>query len=206
MANTWGKEACMNKNWVLAIFIIFLLIIVTILGIYTYQTVYNTKDSNKKQQEQLASMVNLENDILSNSITTSNEEEKISPDAILVQKEYFTGCDHLIRNEQTIPTDKINFTEEELQIAYPSWTIEEFSNDEVVLYREKEGFCGEHYLVQENNGILSIYTIDENGDRTWKEDTDIQTMYLTPEDLERVTNGIEAVGNEELHSTLEDFE
>ena len=39
-----------------------------------------------------------------------------------------------------------------------------------------------------------------------KEDTEIQTRYLTDVDLEKVKTGIEAIGNTELNSVLEDFE
>ena len=63
-----------------------------------------------------------------------------------------------------------------------------------------------HYVVREHGEVLGIYTTDETGEETWKEDTDIATRYLTEEDLIKVQEGIKAIGDDQLHSVLEDFE
>ena len=97
-------------------------------------------------------------------------------------------------------------TEEQVKEQYPDWTLESFSNNQIIVSQEKDGYCGEHYVIRENDGVLAIYTLDENGNETWKEDTEISTMYLTEEDLKILNKGIEAIGDDQLHTVLEDFE
>ena len=93
-----------------------------------------------------------------------------------------------------------------MQKQYPDWKIEKFSSNEVVLYKEKNGYCDEHYVIREHNGVLAIYTLDENGKETWKQDTEIVTMYLPEVDLSRIKEGIKVTGTTNLRSILEDYE
>ena len=165
----------MRKGWIIAL-AIFLLIISVALGISVYNK-NKTDNTNIVDNKKLAE----ENEI-NNVVPTAVVEEKVSPNAKVIQKQYFTGCDHLLKETKDIPENLVNKNKEE------------------------SGFCNQHYLIKEHNGVLGIYTIDENGKITLKEDTEIQTMYLPEADLEKVKQGIEAVGNMELNSALEDFE
>ncbi len=185
---------------------VLLLILGTILGVYVHYR-NETKDSNINMREKLA-LIGQQEQIKSetNLKTTSAIEEKLSPNCIVIEKQYFKGCDHLLREEREAPIEWTNFSKEEIQNQYPGWVIEKFTNDEIVVYQEQEGFCGQHYIIRENNGILSVYTIDENGNEEWKEDTGIQTMYLPETDLEKIKNGIEALGDAELRTILGDYE
>ncbi len=196
----------MRKEWIIALVCIILLILGVMAGLYVYQ-INNTKDSNKLDGRQLAENNSQENDLIENiTLSTSSTEKKTSPNAKLIEKEYFKGCNHTTTNTRDLPITLANCNIEELTEKCEGWQIEEFENDEVTLFREQDGFCDEHYLIKEHNGVLGIYTTDENGEETFKEDTDIQTMYLTEADLTKVRNGIEAIGDIELHSVLEDFE
>lgn len=192
----------MRKTWIVAI-IILLLVIGIVSGIYFYNN-NKTQDSNTNNR-QLA-IDNTENKTEENVISTSVIEKKVSPNATVIEKQYFTGCDHLIKTAKDIPEELINKTKEEVQNYYIGWSIDDFSEKEITIYQEKEGFCDQHYLVKEHNGVLGIYTLDKNGNATLKEDTEIQTMYLPEIDLERVKKGIEAIGDMALNTVLEDFE
>ena len=160
----------MRKGWIIAL-AIFLLIISVALGISVYNK-NKTDNTNIVDNKKLAE----ENEI-NNVVPTAVVEEKVSPNAKVLQKQY-----------------------------YKDWNVDSFSKNEIIIYKEESGFCNQHYLIKEHNGVLGIYTIDENGKITLKEDTEIQTMYLPEADLEKVKQGIEAVGNMELNSALEDFE
>ncbi len=187
----------MRKGWIIGL-AIFLLIVGMALGFYVYNN-NKTEDINIINDKKLAEEEN-------NIIYTAVIEEKVSPNAKVLQKIYFTGCDHLLKETQDVPETLVNKTEEEVKKYYKDWTIDSFSPNEIIIYKEQSGFCAQHYLIKEHNGVLGIYTIDENGKITLKEDTEIQTMYLPEADLEKVKQGIEAVGNMELNSVLEDFE
>ena len=68
------------------------------------------------------------------------------------------------------------------------------------------GFCNEHYIVKEDNGFISIYTVNKEGIQKLKEKTEISTMYLPEQDLENLKVGISIVGKMNLYSFLEDYE
>ncbi len=198
----------MRTGWkiVMAIGIMFLFLIGVITGVYFYEK-DKTKDSNigTKQLANLEQNQNekqIENEVISTSIA----ETKLSPNCTITEKQYFKGCDHFIKEIKEIPEEWINFTEEQVKEQYTDWKIESLTNNEIIVSQEKEGYCGMHYIVKEHGEVLGIYTTDETGEETWKEDTDIATRYLTEEDLIKVKEGIKAIGDDQLHSVLEDFE
>ena len=193
----------MRNSWIilLVIMVILLFALGVIMGIYFYGS-DNTEDTNLLNV-QLAEESISENNV---TVSTSLTEEKVSPNCTIVEKQYFTGCDHLIKDIKEIPEDWINMTEEEIIEKYRDWTLESFTNNQIIVSQEKEGYCGEHYVIRTHDDVIGIYTLDENGKETLKEDTDIPTMYLTEEDLEILNKGIQAIGENQLHQVLEDYE
>lgn len=191
----------MRKIWIIVLAIL-LLIIGIVFGIYFYNN-NKTQDSNTNNK-QLAILKTEDEE--QNIVSTSSIEERTSPNAIILKKQYFTGCDHIIKTQVDIPQELVNKTKEEVQNYFIGWSVDDFSDKEIIIYQEKEGICNQHYLVKEHNGVLGIYTLDENGNATLKEDTEIQTKYLPEFDLQRVKQGIEAIGDMALNTVLEDFE
>ena len=193
----------MRNSWaiLLVIMVILLFALGVMMGIYFYGS-DNTEDTN------LLNVQLAEESMSGNNVTvsTSLTEEKVSPNCTIVEKQYFTGCDHLIKDIKEIPEDWINMTEEQILEQYPDWTLESFTNNQIIVSQEKEGYCGEHYVIRTHDDVIGIYTLDENGKETLKEDTDIPTMYLTEEDLEILNKGIQAIGENQLHQILEDYE
>ncbi|MCI9246309.1 MAG: hypothetical protein HFJ30_04195 [Clostridia bacterium] len=198
----------MRTGWKIAIAfgIMLLFLIGVITGVYFYEK-DRIKDSNigTKQLAHLEQQEN-ENQVENDVVSTSTSETKLSPNCTITEKQYFKGCDHFIKEIKEIPEEWINFTEEQVKEQYADWKIESLINNEIIVSQEKEGYCGMHYVVREHGEVLGIYTTDETGEETWKEDTDIATRYLTEEDLIKVQEGIKAIGDDQLHSVLEDFE
>ena len=97
-------------------------------------------------------------------------------------------------------------TEEELKDRFSDWEIQKFTPTEIVLYKEVDEFCNEHYLLKEEDGYITIYKLDENENETLYETTEIPTEYLPEEDLEKIQNGMKIYTEKELNKTLEDFE
>lgn len=201
-------EVCMRTGWKVAIIlgIMILFFIGVITGVYFYEK-DKTKDSNvgTRQLAELEQNQN-ENQMENETVSTGAAETKLSPNCTITEKQYFKGCDHFIKEIKEIPEEWINWTEEQVKEEYKDWKIESITNNEIIVSQEKEGYCGMHYVVREHGDVLGIYTTDETGQETWKEDTDIAVRYLTEEDLSKVQEGIKAIGDDQLHSVLEDFE
>ena len=179
-------------------------------GMYLYkinQIDYNSKEQIAKTVEDECTILGELNDQeLENLITTSIEEEKASPNCIITLKIYYNKCEHLLESKQKIEDTEVNLTEEELKERFSDWEVQKFTPTEIVLYKEVNEFCNEHYLLKEKDGYIAIFKLDENNNQTFLELTDISTQYLTEEDLEKIQEGITIYTKKELNKTLEDFE
>ncbi len=136
----------------------------------------------------------------------AEEKTKITPNTILTLKKYYKDCGHTIKDSAEVPDEMVNLTEQEVIDKYPSWKLDEFSKDEVILTREMESFCGEHYLLKEEEGKVLIYTVDGDGNKELLETTEIAFEYVPETDKIILKNGIYVYGKEELNKIREDFE
>lgn len=139
-------------------------------------------------------------------LETNSEEEKISPNCFMILKTFYKQCSHETSQHLEIPEELVNKTKEELQEKYNGWNIEKFSDTEIILSKDQEGRCGEHYIVRDNNGKVTIYEILEDGSEKEYEVTDISTEYLTDTDKINMEKGIEVYGKQNLNQLIEDFE
>ena len=198
----------MDKKWIICIIIAIILGLSIGIGLAIYSSNNNGEGIDIESDKKLAeedTISNLKNND-ANSVETVSTENTISPNAIIIEKVYYEGCDHLIRKTVDIPETLVNKTEEEIKKQYSDWKLEEYSPTQITLYKTVTGNCGEHYYVQEHNGVIGIYTMDEYGVKTLKEDTEIVTQYLPEADLQKLKAGVEIIGHTKLVEFLEDYE
>lgn len=141
-----------------------------------------------------------------NLLQANSEEEKVSPNCFIIQNINYKKCGHTITTYLELPKELVNLSKEEVEDIYNDWKIESFSSNEIVLYKESEDECGEHYLVKDNEGKITIYKILENGNEEVYENTNISSEYLTDTDKINVKKGIRVNGKQELNQLIEDFE
>ena len=141
-----------------------------------------------------------------NMLETDSQEEKISPNCSFTIRTYYKGCGHITSQYNNIPEELVNKTEQELKEMYPEYMVETFKSNEIVVYQEKEGECGEHYLVKDLNGTVVIYERKSDGTEELLEETSIATDYLPETDKIQMQEGIEVNGKQELNQLIEDYE
>lgn len=199
----------MKKTWIIS-----LIIIVIMIGIVTGIILYNTKQKNKNDNNMIENEINkisekVTDDCINeyiDEIETNSNEEKISPNCLLILKRYYDECQHTINEYVDIPQDLVNGTEDDLKKEYPYWKIEKFSSTEIVLYKEFNSNCGQHFILKEDNGKITVYKINENSEEEVYEKTEISLEYLSETDKIKIKDGIKVNGIEELNQLLEDFE
>lgn len=200
----------MDKKWIIAIVITVVVGLMIGIGFAIFSGNNETENIDYVSEKELADTNKYENSFNylknENIIETSSIEDTISPNAIIIKKTYFEACDHLIRKTEDVPEELVNKNEEDVEKQFSEWKIEEYTPTQIILYKTDSGNCGEHYFVQEHNGVIGIYTIDEYGIKTLKEDTEISTQYLPEEDVKNLKAGVEIVGNTNLVEFLEDYE
>ena len=139
-------------------------------------------------------------------LQANSTEEKISPNCFITMKKTYNKCGHTTSEYIAIPKELVNKTKEDLEEKYVGWTIDKFSDTQIVISKEEEGECGEHYIVKDKEGKVVIYKLLEDGTENEYEVTDISTEYITDTDKINMKNGIKVNGKQELNQLIEDFE
>lgn len=139
-------------------------------------------------------------------ISANSNEERLSPNCKMILTKFYKECGDTINEYITISEDLVNFTKEELQELYKSWKIKSFSKNQVELYKEFGGECGEHYILKNDDGKIVIYKRNKNGEETQYEKTDVCVDYLPDDDKQMLKNGLKVNGREKLNKLIESFE
>ena len=186
---------------------IFTIALIILTSAVVYQNIkYDklAKEEEKVTDECIYENNEIENDI--DEIKVSEKETKVSPNAELVIKKYYKECGHTTEEKRNVANDMVNKTQEEIEKLYPDYKVESFFNNKIVLIKEEEGQCDEHYIVRDENSNIMIYKILSDGKEEIYQNTGISTEYLPETDKISLRDGIKVFGRENLNSIIEDFE
>ena len=189
--------------WKRVIFIFIMIFVVFFILGYTIQNNMSTKNNinNTRTGQNGINLVDQ-----TQTIEVNSSDEKTTPNTIMILKKKYTDCGHEISSRAGIPEEMVNLTKEEIIEKYPNWKLEVFSKEQIVLSKEVNSFCGEHYLLIEENGEINLHSIDEAGERSFKRRLDIAVEYLTETDNITLKNGLMVYGTENLNKIIEDYE
>lgn len=140
------------------------------------------------------------------AVTTASREEKVSPNADFALKKYYDECSHFDYEEAELPTELVNLSRQEVEDYYSDWEIETFSADDVVLCKEVNGYCDEHFIIKLDEQTVNVYRLGSLGELIEYRKTDISRDYLPEEDIANLEEGIPVYGEGKLSSALEDYE
>ena len=193
--------------------IILLSVVVIIASIITAVVIYNGED----EEQAKVSIKNIEENTtntLNNTINSDNKnvietnvkEVRISPNAFITFKEIYEGCGHTKVDFVEVPQDFVNLSEDELKDKYSDWNIEKFTDTDIVLSKEFNGSCDEHFIVKDVNGVVIVFKIKEDNTEEEYQVTDIATEYLTDTDKIEIEKGIRVNGKQNLNQLIEDYE
>lgn len=186
---------------------IFTIALIILTSAVVYQNIkYDklAKEEEKVTDECIYENNEIENDI--DEIKVSETETKVSPNAELVIKKYYKECGHTTEEKRNVANDMVNKTQEEIEKLYPDYKVESFFNNKIVLIKEEEGQCDEHYIVKDENSNVVIYKLLADGTEEIYQNTGISTEYLPETDKISLRDGIKIFGREKLNSLIEDFE
>lgn len=79
----------------------------------------------------------------------SSADEKVSANSAMILKKYYKECSHTINEYLEILPELVNLTQEEIIKEFPEWELIGFTPNEIILYQEIEGKCGEHFTLRE---------------------------------------------------------
>ena len=148
-----------------------------------------------------------EENLISNEVLQASAiEEKILPTAEFAMKKVYNECGHFKFEYAELPQELINLTEEEIEAYYKDWEIEEFSPSKIILTKEINSLCDEHFIIKLGEKYVQVFHLEPDGNLVVYETTDISREYLPEEDIKKLEEGIYVFGEGKLNSVLEDFE
>ena len=148
-----------------------------------------------------------EENLISNEVLQASAiEEKILPTAEFAMKKVYNECGHFKFEYAELPQELVNLTEEELEAYYKDWEIEEFSPSKIILTKEINSLCDEHFIIKLGEKYVQVFHLEPDGNLVVYETTDISREYLPEEDIKKLEEGIYVFGKGKLNSVLEDFE
>lgn len=147
-----------------------------------------------------------ENSISNEVLEASAIEEKVLPTAEFAMKKVYNECGHFKFEYAELPQELVNLTEEEVEDYYKDWEIEEFSPSKIILTKEINSLCDEHFIIKLGEKYVQVFHLEPDGNLVVYETTDISREYLPEEDIKKLEEGIYVFGEGKLNSVLEDFE
>lgn len=212
----------MRKRRVLPLIISFL-ILALVFGSIGFAAAYykysgqmaKEKFERQEEQELLQALIKAQEDSLhsidkNDEIAVTNCNDTINCETQLIYKTLYTQCEDIITEEVQSPTlelvglNKDGF-EEYLIRNQLDWEIESFTKEKVVLLKQINKICPNHYLVSVNKGYITIYKYDEDGNKELIKQTDIPINILPIMDQEKLQKGILVNTEKEVNQLLEDY-
>lgn len=139
------------------------------------------------------------------TITVSLDETKLSPNAEMTIKKKFTLCGHTKTNKMSIPIEMVNYTEEEVKKKYTGWQIEKFMQNELVLSKDIEAKCENHYVLKIEDEKLKIYNEVTADKLNFVDEIDIELALIPSIEINDLQEGIRVYGEEELNELIANY-
>ncbi len=176
------------------------------------------KLDRQKEQELLQALIRAQEDKLynfnknndkDNELSVSKHNDTINKDTELIYKTLYTQCEDIIEDKQEAKSELIGLNKdgfkEYLIKNQIDWEIESFSKENVVLLKQVNKTCPNHYLLSVNKGYIAIYKFNEDSTKELIENTDIPINILPNVDQEKLQKGILVNTMKEINELLEDF-
>lgn len=183
------------------ILVCIIIIIILSVGVILGSVLFSKKESNIVITDEKN-----KDEIEIKTVEINSNEEKTTPNTLIIYKTYYAKCNHYITEYEEIDASLVNLNEDEFKEKLKKWNVENFSAKEIEVSKEVNENCNEHYVIKLVNDVIVIYLIDENGKEREYDITTITKEYLTEEDILKLTSGISIYGRNNLTSTIEDYE
>ena len=164
-----------------------------IVAYYKYSgQIAKERSERQKEQELLQALIKAQEDsthniVENNEIMVTNYNDITGSNTELIYRTLYTQCEDIIEKQE--PTPELiglnkKWSWKVLNKNQSDWEIENFSKEKVILLKQVNRVCPNHYLVTVNKGYIVIYKYNEDGSKKLIEQTDISINILPTVDQE----------------------
>lgn len=171
-------------------FSVCIIVLTVLLGL----NIYFLKENIQNQKKYKAKAVN------SRALTKRDSKKNCS----LILETKYKKCGHIITEYKKIDSSKYDCIAD-IEKDYRGYEVTLFSSDKIIMNREVNGLCPEHYIIKDHDGYVTVYWEQKDGkDYKIKEITNIRVKTLSLQEQQMLQSGIKAY-KEELFQRLEDL-
>ncbi|NLJ41216.1 MAG: hypothetical protein GX352_06380 [Clostridiales bacterium] len=131
----------------------------------------------------------------------------ITPDTRLIfEKEYLRCGDSRVEERRAEPYE-IGLSRQEMTLRFPEWYIKEYSMEKVVLVKEIDDYCSNHFILKERDGRVVVYMPSEYEDE-YRSITETGIIIgVLPSDMqEDIHKGLVLDSLEDIETFIENFD
>lgn len=133
----------------------------------------------------------------------------VNKDTEIIFNTYFKKTGELETKKTKVPITLVGLQLDEfknyIEENYSNWKIKNISTKSVALFIEKEGFVPNTYIVQNKDGYIVIYKINDSGEKVLYEETDIPISIMSEIDKRKLKEGIVVKNLDEAYKIVEDY-
>ena len=138
--------------------IVGIIAVIVVIGAIFTAIIIKVEDPSQKQKEKIIASEEVTDEcteeyeisMRNNEVAQVNSsDEKLSANSAMILKKYYKECNHTINEYVEILPELVNLNQEEIIKEFPEWELIGFSPNEIILFKEVEGECGEHFSLKE---------------------------------------------------------
>lgn len=195
----------MNKNYKrICVFVCYMIFIFAgfAYGYFKGKDIGYANDEITKKQDELSGINNIDKTVI-------QQEVKVTPSTTLEYICYYSECNHS-EKEVKRPNEKMVGMNEEEFMEYltktdPRWEMLVFNSDRIILSMTKAQLCPEHFIIGINDDKITVYKIDDLGEKVLYRVVNSSLKLLKKVDQEKLLEGIVVDSEEEMIKVLENF-
>ncbi|RKD28036.1 BofC C-terminal domain-containing protein [Caminicella sporogenes DSM 14501] len=137
------------------------------------------------------------------------KKELVNKDTEIIFNILYKKTGEIVKDKVKVPITLVGMTLREFQDYieknYSDWKIKNISTNFVTLFKEKDGYIPNYYLIQNKDGYITIYKINEFGEKVLYQKTEIPLSVLSEVDKHKLEKGILVKSLDEVMSIIEDY-
>jgi len=133
--------------------------------------------------------------------------EVVSAETLFVFRRHYKLCGHDKEHERYATLEEVGLPEDEVKLLHPEWRITEFSSSRVLLTKEIDVSCPDHYLIKEKDGYVAVFQSIENGEGVLMLcQTRMNVAFLETDTRNQVREGIIVDSLEDVENLIESWD
>lgn len=190
----------MSSETMYRLLVITVFILLVTVGLYIGVT-YN---QNNKKETIVSSTDDVK--IYETEAKKEDEEDEELIDVSVNYVDIYSECGHEFENSKKEKKTKVEDVKNKIEQSGTKYTLVGEQDNVLVFERIHSGKCTNHYKVLLGNDNVVVYRINEKGEYSLYQETDIIKNMIREDLIERLQEGIFIDGVEELFILMEDIE